>query len=187
MRQHLDTCAACRRTVAAFESAWEVAVADAACAVPPELTARAMAVFEVRQGRDWIAPLRELACKLVFDSNSLDLLPSGVRSVSPSAGSEIRQLTYQAGDYEVDLHVEPHGSAAAEIVGQIAHRRPGGAALEGLLVQVLAGGKTVGETETNQFGEFVLARPAKPAVVVRIAIQPESSRIDLPIGIGKRR
>ena len=178
MQQHLQSCERCRQTASSLAAVAETAAVDRAAPVPPELTVRARALFQPHdRPRDWVEALRELAAQLVFDSSALEGLPAGVRGpvAEPS-----RLLTFQAGDYEVDLRLES-GGEAPEIVGQIARRGGSDAGLEGALVQMITGGKTVSETETNRFGEFVLGRPVRSAGVLRIAIQRHGCRFDLPI------
>ncbi len=187
MREHLDFCPECRSTVQRFEALNEVAVLDNRISIPPEVTRRARALFDIQSPkRDWLSALRKLAANLVSDSN-VDLLPAGVRAGAASGTGTVRQVTYRAGDYEVDLRLELAGDGGSEIVGQIVNRADGRAQFEGSLVQVIAGGKTVGETETNQFGEFVLDRPVKPAGTLRISLRQAGFQVDLPLRTGKRR
>ncbi len=173
--------------VKGLESLVKVAALDAEVVIPLDVTARARALFQVQKpSRDWLETLRKLAVELVSD-NSLELQPAGVRSGTAAGIPFVRQLTYRAGEYDVDLRLEPIAAGGSEIVGQIANRRNDGAQLEGSLVQVIAGGKTVGETETNRFGEFVIERPVRPNGTLRIALRQAGFQIDLPLRAGKRR
>lgn len=186
MREHLDSCRECRATVQGFEALNEVAALDNRISIPPEVTRRARALFDIQSPkRDWLAALRKLTARLVSDS-SVDPLPAGVRAGEATGAGTVRQVTYRAGDYDVDLRLELAGDGGSEVVGQIVNRAGGRAQFEGSLVQVIAGGRTVGETETNQFGEFVLDRPVRPAGTLRISLRQAGFQVDLPLRAGKR-
>jgi Putative zinc-finger len=187
LREHLDSCPECRSVVEGLETLVKVAALDAEIVIPPSVTARAYALFQVQTpSRDWLQALRKLAAELVFDDR-LDPLPAGLRSGTMALTAFVRQLTYRAGDYDVDLRLEPVAAGGSEIAGQIANRHDHKEPLEGSIVQVIAGGKTVGETETNRFGEFLLEQPVRPNGTLRIALRPGGFRIDLPLRAGKRR
>jgi hypothetical protein len=179
MQAHLDSgCAGCAASVkwlGALARTWNQ---DFRLPVPADLTARAIELFQARRPkRDWVLGLRELAAELVAERR-LDWLPLGVRA-SESTG---HRLLFRAGDYEVDLNFDPGGSEdPAGIVGQIANHRDRSESLDGVLVQLLAAGRTVGETETNRYGEFVIERPVRRGVVLRIAMEKPGFRIELPI------
>mgnify|MGYP001221647323 CR=1 FL=1 len=186
IREHLRSCAACRASVEAFEPLVALAASDAQTEVPVEAISRAQAIFEPRPAdRSWIEGLQALVAELVFD-NGLQLHRVGVRSSAQAGSGAIRHLTYRAGEYNVDLQTETTGGGEVEIVGQVAPLQSRGQNLEGALVQVIVGGKTVGETETNRFGEFLLGRPFKLAGTLRIVLRQAGCRIELPLRQVKR-
>lgn len=186
MNSHLEDCADCRSTVAAFRALAGVIRSDAQAPVPAGTVARAEALFPPPpEGRDWIEKLKRLVAQPVFTANQ-DWLPAGVRSASTIEGSGVRQVSYRAGEYEVDLRLEAASAGRLEIAGQIA-RGSGRGYLEGVLIQVISRGKTVGETETNQFGEFLLERPREAAESLRILLRSAGHRIDVPLSGRVRR
>lgn len=186
MQDHLDSCQTCRLTVGCLEATKQVAAIDSQISVPPEVAARARALFDkTKPERSWFKGLRQLAAELVFDS-SRDLLPAGMRFGGTPGTAEPRHISYRAGEYDVHLRLEPTDAGVAEIVGQVVSRQVQAVPMEGLLVQVIAGGRTVGETETNRFGEFVLERPVRPTVTLRISLRDAGCRIELPLRTVKR-
>lgn len=179
MQAHLDSgCAHCTASVAWLSALAHTWAQDTRLVVPAELTARAIEIFQAeRPKRDWVLGLRQLVAELVLESR-LDQLPLGVRSAGPSG----HRLHYRAGDYDVDLNLDPGDQEdPAGIVGQIANRLDQSESLDGSLVQLLAAGRTIGETETNRYGEFVIERPLRRGLVLRIAMARPKFRIDLPI------
>ncbi len=185
MREHLRTCAACRAIAADLSAVVKTAAADRESSVPSELTVQAKAIFRPGPALDWLQRVRQLAAVLTFDSGAAAGLPVGVRGSAASA----RQLSYSAGDYDVDLRVEPAGGGApgTDLAGQVVRRGLGSQGVEGALVQVVARGKTLRETETNQFGEFLLSYAATPAGMLRIVIREDSCQFDLSIENRKRK
>jgi hypothetical protein len=147
---------------------------------PQEVVVRAQSIFRPPESKDWIERLQNMVAKLVFDSQ-LNLQPAGVRSVE----SDIVRLLYRAGDYSIDLKVEP-SEGVCDIVGQIANEQNQSADLSGAVVQIVAAGRTLGETETNQFGEFMIEQPEVRKATLRIALKRDGKRIDLPLQYRKQ-
>ncbi len=184
MRTHLDSgCVPCGQSVRLFTA---VAAAGAApvTEVPRQLTAAAVAVFKASiREHDWIEKLTPLLPRLILGPG-LHSQPAGVRSI----GIESNRVVYRAGDYAVDLSLESSEPAdRREMVGQITHEHEPEKALEGVIVQVLASGKTVSETATNKFGEFVIELPARNRAILRFALKQQGHRIDLPLKIPMTR
>ncbi len=176
MQEHLDSgCARCRNTVTWLTGLVRTADADNRNDPPAELVREAYAVFRALEPRDWVEKLRQLAAELVFDSRS-DLQPAGVRAVETD---RIRQR-YHADGYSVDLQIETL-EASFDIVGQITCDFEEKENLTGTIVQIVAGGQTVAETETNQFGEFIIEKPQNRHMTLRIAMKRSGKRIDLPL------
>jgi len=177
MQTHLDSgCARCAETVRLLR----VVSASAAAwtSVPEHLTAAARAVFEPGSAeRGWIEKLTPLIATLAFGP-SLDWQPAGVRG----RALEGHRAVFRAGDYSVDLSLEAvEALERREMVGQISHELDPEQRLEGVIVQVLVAGRTVGETATNRFGEFMIECPEKDSVILRLALKHQGHRIDLPI------
>ncbi|MBZ5602527.1 MAG: hypothetical protein LAO79_09490 [Acidobacteriia bacterium] len=176
MKEHLDSgCTVCREAMSWLSEVARIAAGEAGLEPPPDVVARAHAIFAAPEPRDWIERLEQLAAELVYDSRR-DLAPAGVRSVE-AAGVRLR---YQTGHYSVDLMLEP-AEGFCDIVGQIANESGHDDDLAGAVVQIVAAGKTMGETETNQFGEFMIEQPEARHVILRIALKHYGKRIDLPL------
>jgi hypothetical protein len=176
MEKHLQSgCVDCRGTIDWLN---DVVQAAAEAAEPPEqLVAEARAVFKATEDRSWIDKLQQLAAESVFDSRR-DALPAGVRS---GASGTVR-LRYRAAEYSVDLMLAKAESSLS-LIGQIANESNPGEMMGGVLVQLIAAaGRTLSETKTNRFGEFVLDQRHQRGVKLRIALRDAGKKIDLPIG-----
>jgi hypothetical protein len=92
-------------------------------------------------------------------------------------------MIFQAADYAVYLKVEPLlGGEAAEIIGEIANERDREESMEGIPVQMVARGETIGESATNRFGEFFIEYPVRKHATLRFALKARGQRIDLRLG-----
>ena len=158
MQQHLDSgCAPCRETVAWLTDVVRTANSDRLNDPPFAVVKGAHAIFRAPEPRDWMETLEEIAAELIFDTRT-SIQASGVRAMETDC---VRQ-TYRAGEYSIDMQIEPIDSAF-DIVGQITPNAGEAIDLSGAIVQIVAGGQALAETETNQFGEFIIERPTKPA------------------------
>jgi hypothetical protein len=178
MRAHLESgCKRCAETVGWLEELTPLAAFDASLDVPEELLSRALALYRPRESEDWIERLQQIAAELV-SATTPEQQPAGVRSIT----FESERMLYRAGDYLVDLKLDrPDAGASAEIVGQVTNEIDRQTQLDGVVIQVVAAGRTLGQTETNQFGEFIIARPDRPSVILRLAMKREGIRIDLSL------
>jgi len=155
-----------------YIAAEEASLAD----VPDEVVTRAQGIFCPPERRTWAERLEPLIANLVLEIRP-EWQVAGVRSGAVGSG----RLLYRAGDYAVDLRLEPLGPEGSDIVGQIESEREPKDNLEGVVVQVVASGRTLGETETNEFGEFMIERPEDGKAVLRIVLSHCGHRIDLPL------
>jgi len=172
---HLDSgCDSCAQTARLFGAVASASLPE----VPPELTAAAVAIFELpARNLDWIEKLTPLVPRLVFGPG-IDLQLAGIRDGGLTAGRAV----YRAGHYSVDLSLEtPEAADRREMVGQISDELEPKRTLEGVIVQVITAGKTVSETATNRFGEFVIELPARNRAILRFALRQHGHRIDLPL------
>ena len=182
MRTHLEAgCDECKSAVRWLQEVARIGALEAEMELSEEAIQRARILFRAPEPRDWIERLKQLAAELVFEA-APGWQPEGVRS---AAGLGQRML-YQAGDYSVDLMLEPPEFEDWDIIGQIANRADPADNLEGTVVQILSGGETVGETEANRFGEFVIAQPQTKRAILRLALKRQGKRIDLPLQIRKQ-
>ena len=176
MQEHLDSgCLRCRETVAWLTEVVRTADSEKTSDPPPELVKAAHAVFRAPESHDWIEALEKLAAELVFDTRT-SLQPAGVRATE----TDCIRLIYKAGIYSVDLQVEAV-QASLDIVGQITSEEGEKENLAGAIVQIVSGGQSVAETQTNQFGEFIIEKPPSRNAILRIALKRSAKRIDLPL------
>jgi hypothetical protein len=192
MALHLQTeCEQCRRTLDWLQSLTRNA-ASTLHDPPAHLLTQAKAIFpsvrqrqEQRSIRNWFEDFETLLASLVM-VNAADLRPQGVRSGSASSAAE--RLVYKAGDYTVDLTMDEgvRFGQAGEIIGQI-NDEAGETPLEGIVVQLQSGGKVLGETETNAFGEFLLQRPSRKPATLRFAVRSRRQKVELRLRSGEEQ
>ena len=178
---HLDSgCESCAQTVGLFSSVSSAFLTD----VPADLTAAALALFEPSSNEtDWIEKLTPLVPRLILGPG-MGLQLAGIRAGDLTSARAV----YRAGHYSVDLSLEsPEAADRREMVGQISDELDPKKTLDGVVVQVVSAGKTVSETATNRFGEFVIELPAKNRVVLRVALKQQGQRIDLPLQMSMTR
>jgi hypothetical protein len=178
MQSHLDAgCDSCRQIVHFLTMVEKTATTDSTYTVPQALVEQATLLFQPREAAsNWTDRLLEMPLTLVWQQQQ-DWAPQGVRS----AGVEGNRIMYRAGDYSLDLNLETAPGEPGEIVGQIVNDREVAQSLENLLVQVISGGKAVGETTTNRFGEFIITIPQQGKAVLRFALPHVGQRIDVPV------
>jgi hypothetical protein len=186
IRNHLDSgCEPCRVMASLIASVAETGKADGSLQIPADVIASAKAIFQPVQ-TGWMESLRTVVAELVTQI-PLDWQPVGVRSLANVENAAGDRFLYRAGNYAVDLKVEsPSSTDPGEIIGQIANDEDTSDNLAGVLVQMVVPGKTtlgktIGETSTNRFGEFLIAYPAHPKAMLRFALKRQGQRIDLPL------
>lgn len=195
MALHLQTgCEQCRRTLDWLQSVTRNAAATLPDP-PAHLVSQAKGIFpSVRPPqaqpsiKDWFEEFETLLANLVM-VNAADLRPQGVRSGSAAASAPAAErLVYKAGQYTVDLTMDEgvRFGQPGEIIGQI-NDESGQAALEGTVVQLHSGGKVLGETETNAFGEFLLQRPSRQSATLRFAVRSRSQKVELRLRSGEEQ
>jgi hypothetical protein len=184
MQTHLDSgCPSCRATFSWMGSVATLAAADSAILVPEDVVQKARELFVASPApAGWIETLESIAAELISEVR-WDWQPTGVRSGGASAETPVGdRLLFRAGDYAVDLKIEPPSvSDAGEIIGQIANQVDQQENLEGVVVQMVVLGRTLGETATNRFGEFLIEYPTGKKATLRLALKHRGQRIDLPL------
>ena len=150
MQSHLeDGCKECSKVFGAWKGVRDVARHESSYHPPESLvrTVKGMgAIFGLTKSRQG----KPLIARLLFDSSRCPL-PAGVRS-SPSIA---RQLLYGAGDYQLDLRIEPReDSDKISLVGQILNSSEPDQAVGAVPVVILKGQKILAQCVTNRFGEF---------------------------------
>ncbi len=186
MQAHLQSgCAECAATVATLETVMRLATADLAHPVPLTSVEQARAIFEARAARSWLDSLEVIRATL---APGFEWRLAGVRSGGSVATAEGSRMLYRAGDYSIDLKLDaPAGGESAEIVGQISCEASPLESVHGVLVQMVsARGRTLGETTTNEFGEFFVDYAGGKNVTLRFALRPRNQRIDVPLKMNRR-
>ena len=186
MQAHLDAgCEECRAIVDRFAAVAKMALNERTLVVPEDIVDRAKQIARTAPAPPgWIENLSAITARLV-ESSSLALQPAGVRSSVEAAASIGDRMLFRAADYAVYLKVETLlGGETAEIVGEIVNEREHEENLEGIPVQMVARGRTLSETATNRFGEFLIEYPIRKSALLRFALKERGQRIDLPLGRG---
>jgi hypothetical protein len=165
MQNHLATgCAKCSDALGFAERVYRTAQRESAYQPPDGAVRIVKAAFRVAQTR----PLGVVAAQVLFDS-SLDPLPSGVRSTAPTS----RQLLFGAGQYRIDVRIEPQVDRdQVTLVGQLLTAAGEGKGVESARVKLVKGRKVVAETSTSEFGEFHLDCELE-GVELHVLVQPE--------------
>jgi hypothetical protein len=150
MQSHLKTgCKACSKEMGIWQRLQQVARRE------PSYTPTAGAVRIVNsafakrpEGR--LQPTKSEVASLLFDSFRSPQL-AGVRSVATAS----QQLLYGAGDYRIDVRIEPQmDSEKVILVGQVLNSADPDELLSALPVSLLKGRRMLAESVTSQFGEF---------------------------------
>ena len=180
MREHAAGCVACSRAVESFSLVMQTARADQSWTVPPDVFARAVALFTSAPERPAI--WRRLIAAMTFDSFAQPL-PLGVRS----AGGLVRQLRYQAEEFALHIHLDRSSAASPlAIVGQIlvdsfASQNPALLALSGGEIALFAGNNLVQQIRCNSFGEFVVECRVRPDLWLRVTPDRSDVQIEVPL------
>jgi hypothetical protein len=195
MQAHLASdCTVCHRTVQWLTDFSGAALAESQLEVPDALVQQAREIFVAspalpRQTPRLIETWEILSSELIRQEG-LGWQPAGVRASAAAAANTGERMLFRAGEYVVDLQVEPPGSASGgEIIGQIAKEREsteGSESTEGwdeIVVELLSEGRAVAETTSNRFGEFVIEYSSIPNAVLRLALTHRKQRIELPISL----
>lgn len=160
---HVADCPACRTAVDAWALARAVVRGDAADPVPAATRARAVALFAtapflapapdaLAAVHDAIARVRRLVASATFDS--WGALAPGFAGVRGAARGE-RQLSWSAGEIEIDLQATRGGDVAWTLLGQVA--APEGTAIR--TVELAPAGQEDAPVATavpDEFGGFGL-------------------------------
>jgi hypothetical protein len=183
MQAHLESgCAQCLEIANHLGLVAKLGASDSAHEVPQDVLNHALGIFEPAPVSTWMDSLTPVIAELISSSRG-DWQLAGVRSHSASVGDD--RMLFRAGDYSVDLALDPPlAGTAGEIVGQIANELDQDEKLDGILVQMVVAGRTLGETSTNRFGEFLMDYPAKKNATLRFALKHRGQRIDLPLKLG---
>jgi hypothetical protein len=177
MQRHLDSpCRKCSETLDMLRKIEATARADADINVPETAVRMARAIYALEKPAQVKLSARIIA-RMVFDS-FLEPAAAGVRSTRHLA----RQTLYEAGDYTIDLRLEPDAdSTQVVMVGQIANRVDPEIPVGALPILLKGGKKELGRAVTNQFGEFQLVyRPTMPLRLL-IPVPPGAAQLEIEV------
>lgn len=92
------------------------------------------------------------------------------------------QAVYHAGDYTIDLQIEP-GTETSEmaLVGQVVNRAESSEPLTGVPVLLTVRNKQVAESQSNRFGEFCLVTREQRGMKLCLEIRNIGKRIEIPL------
>lgn len=152
MQSHLETgCRKCVKLLDTWKHVHEAARREAAYQ-PPSNVVRTVKGLGAIHGLSKERPAKSPAVKLLFDSFRSPL-PAGVRSAALTA----RQLLFGAGEYRLDLRIEPQeDSDKVALMGQILNSSQPHQPIGVVPVILRRGDKVLAEAMTNEFGEFQL-------------------------------
>jgi hypothetical protein len=179
MERHLkEGCESCCRSAQLIARLKQEAAADEA--VPEHLVRAAKAVFRTgsssTEDASWTA-LPMLTARLILDGTA-SLALAGARSAAAGESN----FVYCAGDYQIDVQIErdPESDEMA-VVGQVANRAQSGRPVSGVLVVLMARGKSIARAESNQFGEFCLVGRALKGLTLRIPLESDGKQVVIPL------
>lgn len=173
MQAHLE--AGCRRCRALADLVQRIVVSARSGVLaepPPDVLRCAKALSALqrpRAGGGW-----SLA-RLVYDSFQ-EPLTAGMRADDRPP----RHAVFEAGDFLVDLRVEPEPGSVT-LVGQLSHRAGRGRPLDEAPVLVMARQDVVAHAIYNRFGEFQLEYPPRRDLRLCIALAPPDQRIEVSL------
>jgi hypothetical protein len=150
MQSHLETgCAACSKELSMWQRLQQVARREADYA-PSEGAVRTVNAIFVNRPAGRASHAKSHLASLLFDSSRSPLL-AGVRS----SGSSSQQLLYGAGDYRIDVRIEPQmDSEKVLLIGQVLNSADPDERLAAMPVSLLKGQRILAESITSEFGEF---------------------------------
>ncbi len=146
--RHLDTCATCRATLASVQRMTAALLAGELAAAPPVTVAQAVKLFRplTRAAPESKSPRLSLLALLRFDSGAAPAF--GLRG-DPGAHLPAQQMVFSAGEYDLDMRIEPLGDGW-RVVGQLLGGEAAGAA-------DLIGAEHRYASKLNELGEFGFA------------------------------
>lgn len=182
MDDHLqEGCKECRANLHLWQRVQEVANREVEYEPPESAVKFVKGAFALDPPRKRKPRVSEIA-ELVFDSFRQPL-PAGVRSVETAT----RKLLYRWGGLQIDLNLEPlEASNRISIEGQMLDASHPSNRLKEIPVIVLSGKDQLGQTRTNQFGEFHVECKLEKNLELRMWIDEERQAF-IPLGGLDRR
>lgn len=176
MVSHLESgCMSCSAVVSLWQHIHKIARRDLALEPPESAVRNSKATFAFHMASK-SRPNRALGAKLLLDSF---LRPqfAGVRSSELTA----RQLLYGAGDYHIDIRLEPQqDSDKVALVGQVLNAADVENYIDQAPVILFQAGRVRAESLTNCLGEFRLECELDSGLQLRIEL-PQGTELRVPL------
>lgn len=152
MQSHLETgCKPCTKVHSLWQRLNETARRESAYR-PPDQAVKTVKGLGAIHGISKPRKATTRLADLLFDSFR-NPMQAGVRSTATTA----RQLLYGAGNYRIDVRIEPlDDSEKLALVGQVLNASDPAKTMPSLPVVLYKGGKILSVSKTNSFGEFHL-------------------------------
>ena len=183
MEDHLrDGCEKCLGTYALWLRLATFAEQERGLEVPESSVRVAESYFSSRAERKPDSPkenwLSALMATLTFDSRQQPLL-AGVRAGSVAAA----HLLYSAGEFAIDLHVEPGGRPDRMLMaGQIADATRSDLPLRDVQITISEGPTELVAVPANEFGEFQCEFDMRPDLTLDVSVK-NRNRIAISLDI----
>jgi len=114
--------------------------------------------------------------KLVFRNSS------GAAAGSRSLLDATVQAVYHAGDYAIDLQIEPETELnEMALVGQVVRRSEPSEPLSGVPITLVARNKELAESQSNRFGEFCFVVRTERGLTLCLDLEDDGSRVAIPL------
>jgi hypothetical protein len=166
MQSHLETgCAQCSKELGMWQRLQQVARRELTY-TPSDGAVRTVNASFMNRSTRRASHSKSLVASLLFDSFRSPLL-AGVRS-SVSAS---QQLLYGAGDYRIDVRIEPQlDSEKVVLIGQVLNSADPDERLSAAPISLLKGRKILAESVTSEFGEFQIECDLQSGIRLVVAL-----------------
>jgi hypothetical protein len=147
--------------------------------VPEHLVHSAKAMFRERKSataKSLRGTMPVLPVQLVY--TSMDCAMAGTRSALETTV----QAVYRAGDYAIDLQIEPEAEENNMVIlGQVVNRATPSEPMSGVPVILTARNKEISESRSNRFGEFCLLFRRQRDLKLCLEIDAAGNRVEIPL------
>lgn len=175
MQNHLKSgCKECTKVVNLWQRVYEIGQRNSTYEPPASAVQSIKGLYVIHGGR--ARPKRTAVAQLLFDSFAAHQT-SGTRS----AVSTTRQLLYGAGEYHVDLRIEPQDDTEkVALIGQILNSKKPEEGISAAPVLLLKKQVVRGLSITNRFGEFHMLCELEQGLHLRFKL-PQDTELSLPV------
>jgi hypothetical protein len=176
MKGHLETgCKSCTAVVSLWQRVHGITQRELTYDPPESAVRNGKATFTLHMASK-IRPKRGPCAELLLD-NFLQSQRAGVRSGEITA----RQLLYGAGDYHIDIRIEPQEDPdKVALVGQVLNAADVENYVDQAPVTLFQAGRVRAESFTNCLGEFRLECELESGLQLRIRL-PQGTELRVPL------